>query len=378
MSILFEIQRQDHQARAGLLQLPGRNPMETPLFMPVGTQGTVKTLDSMDLKNLGVAMMLANAYHLYLRPSGPLLEASGGLHGFMNWDGGIITDSGGFQVFSLSDFRKLSEDGVEFVSHLDGSRHFFTPQSNMDLQHQLGADIMMALDVCVAYPSPKEEVLRAVELTTRWARLCKEAHEKSLSHQSLFGIIQGGIFKDCREKSAKELMDMDFPGYAIGGLSVGEGPQLMNEVLDFLDPLMPATKPRYLMGVGTPEDLWSGIERGVDMFDCAMPTRIARNGTLYTSQGRLVVKNARYSRDFSPPDPNCNCHCCRHYSRAYLRHLFNTKEIIALRLSTLHNLTFMLNLTRFIRQSILEGRFQQAKSQFFNQYRSGDSDQKPA
>jgi queuine tRNA-ribosyltransferase len=319
-------------------------------------------------------MMLANAYHLYLRPGGQLLESAGGLHGFMNWDGGIITDSGGFQVFSLSDLRKLSEDGVEFTSHLDGSRHFFTPQSNMALQHRLGADIMMALDVCVAYPSPKEDVLKAVELTSRWARQCQEAHLRSASSQSLFAIIQGGVHKDCREQSALDLAGLDFPGYAIGGLSVGEGPQLMNEVLEFLEPFLPATKPRYLMGVGTPEDLWSGIEQGVDMFDCAMPTRIARNGTLYTSHGRLVIKNARYSRDFSPPDPNCDCHCCRHYSRAYLRHLFNTKEIIALRLSTLHNLTFMLNLTRFIRQSILEGRFQQAKSHFFSQYRSGDND----
>jgi queuine tRNA-ribosyltransferase len=348
--------------------------VETPVFMPVGTQATIKTLDVLDMEALGVEMMLCNAYHLYLRPGEALVRAAGGLHCFMNWDrGGIITDSGGYQVFSLSDLRKIKPEGVEFTSHLDGSRHMFTPESNMKLQHGLGADILMALDVCVALPAPDEEILRSVELTTAWAKRCLIEHEKLGGNQALFGIVQGGVNHAARAQSARELMDLDFPGYGIGGLSVGEGPILMNEILEVLDPLLPECKPRYLMGVGTPQDLWDGIARGVDMFDCAMPTRIARNGTLYTSQGRLVIRNARYADDFRPPDPNCPCPLCQRHSRAYLRHLFKTHELTALRLSTLHNLTFMLNLTRFIRESIRTNTFEAARKDFLRNDQSGDT-----
>lgn len=368
----FKLTHQAGRARAGQLTLRHGRIAATPLFMPVGTQAAVKTLDSRDLEELGVEAILSNAYHLYLRPGEDLVAAAGGLHGFMRWPGVIITDSGGYQVFSLSDFRTLKPDRVEFVSHLDGSRHVFTPEANMVLQHRLGADIIMALDVCVAYPAPVEEVRQSVELTTQWARLCRETHERLGGEQALFGIVQGGVIPEARQRSAREITDLDFPGYGIGGLSVGEGPELMNAMLDILDPLLPPERPRYLMGVGTPENLWDAVSRGIDMFDCAMPTRLARNGTLFTSQGRLVVKNAAYARDESPPDPDCACPLCRQYSRAYLRHLFNTREISALRLSTLHNLSFMLNLTRFIRESIQGGEFQRAREAFLSKYRSGD------
>jgi queuine tRNA-ribosyltransferase len=316
-----------------------------------------------------VRQILCNAYHLYLRPGAETVAGAGGLHQFMGgWKGGIITDSGGYQVFSLSDLRKLRPDGVEFASHLDGSRHLFTPASNMELQHALGADICMALDVCAPYPAGAEEVQEAVDLTSTWARQCLARHEELGGEQALFGIVQGGVIPAARERSAKDLVAMGFPGYGIGGLSVGEGPLLMNEVLTLLDPLLPQDKPRYLMGVGTPQDLWEGVARGVDCFDCAMPTRIARNGTLYTSRGRLPVKNAAYARDYSAPDPDCRCPLCAHYTRAYLRHLFNTQEITALRLSTLHNLTFMLNLTDLIRKSVLAGCFEAAHKDFLAKY----------
>lgn len=372
MSITFKLLKQDGQARAGWLDFSNHGQVATPAFMPVGTQATVKTLDSDDLIQLEVAVMLANAYHLYLRPGQEIIKTAGGIHQFMNWPRGVITDSGGFQVFSLSALRKITQEGIEFTSHLDGTKHFFSPESNMALQHNLGADIMMALDVCVAYPSPEDEVMHAVELTSQWARRCLVAHQAAGSTQALFGIIQGGVYPQARAKSAEALIKLDLPGYAIGGLSVGEGPDLMVQVLKHLDPRLPTHKPRYLMGVGTPEDLWRAIAHGVDMMDCAMPTRIARNGTLYTSQGRLVVKNAQYSRDFNPPDPNCSCYVCQRYSRAYLRHLFNSKEIIALRLSTLHNLSFMLNLTKIIREAILAGRFKEAQQDFFEHYQSSD------
>jgi len=372
MSISFVITHTHRRARAGRLELPGGRIVETPVFMPVGTQATVKTLETRDLEALGVAMMLCNAYHLYLRPGQQIVRDAGGLHGFMDWKGGVITDSGGFQVFSMSELRKVKAEGVEFISHLDGSRHLFTPESNMQLQHDLGADICMALDECVAYPSPREEVQESVERTTAWAKRCLEAHGRLGGPQALFAIVQGGVYHEARIQSARELTALNFPGYAIGGLSVGEGPILMNEILELLDPLLPEAKPRYLMGVGTPEDLWEGVARGVDMFDCAMPTRIARNGTLYTSRGRLQIKNAAYARDFSAPDPDCSCPLCNRHSRAYLRHLFKTREISALRLSTLHNLTFMLNLSRFIREAIRNGQFEQSREAFMRRYQSGE------
>jgi queuine tRNA-ribosyltransferase len=365
---LFELVAADRKARAGILRLPSGFELETPVFMPVGTRATVKTLDSQDLQSLGVKMLLANAYHLYLRPGAEVVRSLGGLHGFMHWPGGIITDSGGFQVFSLSQLRKIKPDGVEFTSHLDGSRHLFTPESNMELQHALGADIAMALDVCAPYPSTPGEIQSSLELTTAWARRCREKHLSLGSRQLLFGIIQGGVIPEARAQSARELLELDFPGYAIGGLSVGEGPLLMNEVLDYLAPQLPENKPRYLMGVGTPQDIWDAVARGVDMFDCAMPTRIARNGTLYTSRGRLVIRNAKYSRDEASPDPECSCLLCANYSRAYLRHLFNTEELTGLRLSTLHNLTFMLKLTGLIRKAIISKDFEAAREDFFSRY----------
>jgi queuine tRNA-ribosyltransferase len=365
---LFNVQAVDGPARAGCLHLPGGLQVDTPVFMPVGTRATVKTLDSCDLENLGAQVLLANAYHLYLRPGAGTVSALGGLHRFMSWNRGIITDSGGYQVFSLSQLRKIRPEGVEFTSHLDGSRHLFTPESNMELQAALGSDIAMALDVCASYPSTPGEIRDSVELTTAWARRCKEKHLNLGTRQLLFGIIQGGVIPEARAQSAHELLALDFPGYAVGGLSVGEGPLLMNEVLAYLVPLLPEDKPRYLMGVGTPQDLWDAAGRGIDMFDCAMPTRIARNGTLYTSRGRLVIRNAKYSRDESAPDPDCACPLCAHYSRAYLRHLFNTEEIAGLRLSTLHNLTFMLKLTGLIRKAIISKDFEAAKRDFFSRY----------
>ncbi|MBN1595532.1 tRNA guanosine(34) transglycosylase Tgt [candidate division FCPU426 bacterium] len=368
----FQITHTDGNARAGRLSLPGSRVVQTPVFMPVGTQAAVKTLSEADLRFLEVQMILTNAYHLYLRPGSEIIKEKGGLHAFMNWQGGIITDSGGYQIFSMSDLTKITADGVTFTSHLDGSRHVFTPESNLRLQHQLGADIIMTLDVCVKYPSPAEEVRRAVELTSAWSRRCLSEHEKGNSAQSLFAIVQGGVSPEARRISAQELCALPFPGYAIGGLSVGEGPILMNHMLDVLHPLLPEGKPRYLMGVGTPLDLWEAVARGVDMMDCAMPTRIARNGTLYTSRGRLVVKNAAYARDGAAPDPECACPLCTRHSRAYLRHLFHTHEISALRLSTLHNLTFMINLTKFIGTSIQNGVFAEAREEFIKKYRSGD------
>lgn len=368
MGIQFEVKATDSLARAGLITLRGGRLVETPVFMPVGTQAVVKTLESRDLEELQVQMILANAYHLHLRPGAEVIAAAGGLHRFMGWQGGIITDSGGFQVFSLADMRTVDQEGVAFISHRDGSRHFFTPETNLELQHRLGADILMAFDVCVAYPAQAAEIKRAVDLTSAWAARCLRRHEELGGDQVLFGIVQGGTIPEAREASARTLTAMDFPGFGIGGLSVGEGPALMNRILDLLHPLLPEGKPRYLMGVGTPLDLWEAVARGVDMMDCAMPTRIARNGTLFTSQGRLVVKNAAFARDERPPDPACSCPLCRRHSRAYLRHLFNTQEITALRLSTLHNLTFMLNLTRFIRQNILSGTFESARQDFLSQY----------
>ncbi len=372
MSINFKIIRTWGHARAGQLSLPDKRIIDTPVFMPVGTQATVKTLEIRDLNALGVKILLNNAYHLYLRPGMKIVDEAGGLPNFMNWKGGLITDSGGYQVFSLYGLRKLKPEGIHFTSHLDGSSHLFTPESNMILQHTLGADIIMALDVCAAYPSPADEIIKSVELTTAWARRCLEKHEALGGKQALFGIIQGGVIRAYREISTREITAMNFPGYGIGGLSVGEGPMLMNEVLDILAPLIPEEKPRYLMGVGTPQDLWDAVARGMDMFDCAMPTRIARNGTLYTSRGRLVIKNAAYARDWSPPDPQCICPLCSNHSRAYLRHLFNTHEITALRLSTLHNLTFMLNLSDLIRKAILSGDFEETRREFMDRYKSGD------
>lgn len=353
-------------ARLGVLHTP-HGDIETPIFMPVGTQATVKSMTPEELKEIGSQIILSNTYHLYLRPGHELVKKAGGLHEFMHWDKPILTDSGGFQVFSLGPLRKISEEGVEFRSHLDGSKHFLTPEKAMEIQNALGSDIMMAFDECAPYPASREYVKNSLERTTRWLERCKEAH-KNPEKQALFGIIQGGMYKDLREQSAKEITAIDLPGYAIGGLSVGEPKPMMYDILEHTTPFMPVDKPRYLMGVGSPDDLIEGVIRGVDMFDCVLPTRIARNGTAMTSQGKVVVRNATYAEDFTPLDPECDCYTCRNYTKAYIRHLIKTNEILGARLITTHNLHFLLKLMENIRQAIREDRLLDFREEFFTKY----------
>ena len=352
-------------ARAGRLHTP-HGSFDTPMFMPVGTQGTVKTLAPEELSTMGAGVILGNTYHLFLRPGHEIVRKAGGLHRFMNWNGGILTDSGGFQVFSLGDLRKISEEGVAFRSHLDGSRQFLSPEKSMEVQMALGSDIAMAFDECTPYPAEYDYACASMRLTTRWARRCLAAHTRE--DQALFGIVQGGMYKDLRQESAEALVEMDFPGYAIGGLSVGEPKPLMYELLEHTTPLLPAGKARYLMGVGTPDCLVEGVARGIDMFDCVFPTRVARNGTAITSVGRVVIRNAAYIEDFSPLDPACDCYTCRNYSRAYLRHLIRCDEIFGLRLMSLHNLHYLIRLMRGIRMSILEDRFVEFQQNFWAAY----------
>jgi len=342
--------------RAGLLQT-SHGLVETPVFMPVGTQATVKTMTPEELKDVGAQIILSNTYHLYLRPGHELIAEAGGLHRFMNWNGPILTDSGGFQVFSLGDLRKISEEGVTFRSHIDGSSHFMSPEKSMEVQRALGSDIAMAFDECAAYPCSEEEAAAAVRRTTIWAERC--ANVKMGEHQSIFGIIQGNVYRHLREQSAREIVALDFPGYAIGGLSVGEPKELMYQVLDYTVPLIPREKPRYLMGVGSPDCLVEGIRRGIDMFDCVLPTRIARNGTVFTSQGRITVRNAEFRKDFSPLDNHCSCYTCSHYSKAYIRHLLNVNEVLGIRLTTIHNLHFIISMAKRLRSAILESNFEE-------------------
>jgi queuine tRNA-ribosyltransferase len=331
--------------------------------MPVGTQATVKTLSPDDLYGLGAEIILSNTYHLFLRPGHELIRDFGGVHRFMNWKRPVLTDSGGFQVFSLAELRKITDDGVTFQSHLDGGvKHFITPEIAVAIQEALGADIIMAFDECTPYPATKDYAVEALDRTVRWARRCREA--KKDTGQALFGITQGGMYADLRRQSADRLVDIGFDGYAIGGLSVGETKPMLYEMIEESVPRLPEASPRYLMGVGTPEDLLEGVERGIDMFDCVMPTRNARNGTFFTSFGKVVVRNARYERDPQPIDPACGCPTCRNYSRAYLRHLFNAGEVLGMRLGTVHNLYFYLDLMRNIRQSIEQGRFREFKKEF--------------
>ncbi|CAM5196309.1 Queuine tRNA-ribosyltransferase OS=Ureibacillus acetophenoni OX=614649 GN=tgt PE=3 SV=1 [Ureibacillus acetophenoni] len=353
-------------ARLGIVHTP-HGSFETPAFMPVGTQATVKTMAPEEVKEMGAGIILSNTYHLWLRPGNEIVKEAGGLHKFMNWDRAILTDSGGFQVFSLSDFRKIEEDGVYFRNHLNGDKLFLSPEKSIQVQNDLGADIIMAFDECPPYPAFYEYMLASVDRTTRWAKRCKEAHNRP-EDQGLFGIIQGGEYEDLRKRSAEALVELDFPGYAIGGLSVGEPKDVMNKVLEFTTPLMPFDKPRYLMGVGSPDSLIDGAIRGVDMFDCVLPTRIARNGTLMTSEGRLVVKNAQYAKDFGPLDPNCDCYTCKNYSRAYIRHLIKTGETFGIRLTTYHNLHFLLKLMEQVRQAIREDRLGDFREEFFEKY----------
>lgn len=368
MAIRYELIKECKQtgARLGRLHTP-RGVINTPIFMPVGTAATVKAMTPEELKGMNAEIILSNTYHLYLRPGHELIEKAGGLHKFMNWDRPILTDSGGFQVFSLGDLRKISEEGVEFRSHIDGSKHFLSPEKATEIQNALGSDIMMAFDECAPYPADHDYVKKSLERTTRWAKRCKDAH-KNPDKQALFGIVQGGMYKDLREQSVKELLELDFPGYSVGGLSVGEPKELMNEVLDYTVPLLPKDKPRYLMGVGSPDALIDGVIRGIDMFDCVLPTRIARNGTCMTSQGKVVIKNAKYFDDFSPLDPECDCYTCRNYTKSYLRHLFKANEILSSRLLTTHNLYFLINLMKDVRQAIMDDRLLDFKEEFFKRY----------
>ncbi|MGI6425520.1 MAG: tRNA guanosine(34) transglycosylase Tgt [Tepidanaerobacteraceae bacterium] len=355
-------------ARLGILKTT-HGTFETPVFMPVGTQATVKTMTPDELKEIGVKIILSNTYHLYLRPGHELVKAAGGLHKFMNWNRSILTDSGGFQVFSLGNLREIKEDGVTFKSHLDGSSHFIGPETSIEIQNALGADIIMAFDECIPYPSTYDYVLESVKRTTRWAERCQKANRND-DTQTLFGIVQGGMYKDLREKSARDLISLDFEGYAIGGLSVGEPKDLMYDILDFTVPILPDEKPRYLMGVGAPEDLIEGVIRGVDMFDCVLPTRIARNGTVFTRNGKLVVRNAAYVKDFAPLDPGCDCYACKNFTRAYIRHLINTNEILGIRLTTIHNIHFLHNLMKDIREAIEKDCLLELREEFYASFRN--------
>ena len=337
------------KARLGLITT-GHGTIETPVFMPVGTQAAVKTLTPEELKENDTSIILSNTYHLFLRPGNRLIKNMGGLHKFMHWNGPILTDSGGFQVFSLNKLTKIKEEGVYFNSHINGSKCFLSPEISMEIQQDLGADIVMVFDEPVPYPSSYEYAKNSNEMNSRWAERCKKRHSEE--NQALFGIIQGAMFKDLRKQSVENIVEIGFDGYAIGGLSVGEPKDLMLEFVDYTAPLLPEEKPRYIMGVGTPTDIIKGILCGIDMFDCVLPTRNARNGTLFTSEGKVVIKNSKYADDESPPDPICLCYTCRHYSRAYLRHLFVAQEILSSRLNTIHNVYFYNNLMKRIREEI--------------------------
>lgn len=367
-AVTFEVIKVDAKtkARAGILHTP-HGDIETPVFMPVGTQGTIKAVKPDAVKDMGAGIILGNTYHLYLRPGHKLVEDAGGLHKFMNWDRAILTDSGGFQVFSLGKLRKISEEGVRFRSHIDGSEHFISPEKSMEIQNSLGSDIIMAFDECVSYPADKKYVQESVGLTTRWLKRCKEYH-KNTEKQSLFGIMQGGCYKDLRYESAMQIVDLDLPGYAIGGLSVGEPKEVMLEVLDYCVDFLPANKPRYLMGVGTPDYLLESAERGVDMCDCVIPTRLARHGMAMTSQGKLNIKNAKFEKDFTPLDPNCTCPTCKNYTRSYLRHLYKANEILSATLISEHNIFFLLNLMREAREAILNDEFLDFKRRLYKDY----------
>lgn len=335
--------------------------------MPVGTQATVKTMTPEELYGMGAGIILANTYHLHLRPGEDLIAKAGGLHSFMNWNRGLVTDSGGYQVFSLKGLRKIGDDGVHFSSHIDGSRHYLTPEIVMEIEAKLGADIAMCFDECAPYPCSYEEAEKAVKRTTLWAERCKTSHNQP--EQALFGIVQGNVFPDLRERSAREITALDFPGYAIGGLSVGEPKAHMYAMLDSVDGYLPHDRPRYLMGVGAPEDLLEGVKRGIDMFDCVLPTRLARHGTALTRNGKLVIRNASYAEDFAPVDSDCDCYTCRNFSRAYIRHLIKAQEMLAPRLLTIHNVYFLLRLMSEIREAISRDDLTGLCSKFYQDYR---------
>ena len=353
-------------ARRGVVHTP-HGDIQTPIFMPVGTLATVKAMSPEELKNdVKAQIILSNTYHLYLKPGHDIVKEAGGLHKFMNWDRPILTDCGGFQVFSLSSLRKISEEGVLFNSHLDGSKHMFTPEKVMEIEEALGADIIMAFDECCPYPADYDYVKNSMERTTRWAVRCKEAHKTE--NQGLFGIIQGGFYKDLREQSAKDLISLDFPGYAIGGISVGEPKEEFLDILRYTTPLMPENKPRYLMGVGSPDYLIEASLAGIDMCDCVLPTRLARHGTALTSKGKLVIRNQNFARDWNRLDDECDCYTCKNYTRAYLRHLIKTNEILGMRLLSLHNLRFLTKLMERVRIEIEHDNLLAFREEFYKKY----------
>lgn len=368
--IKYELEKKDKNARAGVISTP-HGEIKTPVFMPVGTQATVKAMTKEELKEINSQIILGNTYHLYLRPGDKLVNDFGGLHGFMNWDRPILTDSGGFQVFSLGDLRDIKEEGVNFRSHIDGSKHFLSPEKSIEIQNNLGSDIMMVLDECPPGLSSREYLIPSIERTTRWAKRCIAANRNK--EQGLFAIVQGGIYEDLRDKSFNELFEMndDFSGYALGGLAVGEPREDMYRILEYITPKLPEDKPRYLMGVGEPADMLEAVEDGIDMMDCVQPTRLGRHGTVFTKYGRLVIKNSAYSRDDRPLDEDCDCYVCKNYTRAYIRHLFKTGEILGQRLATYHNLHFLLKLMDNARNAILNEKFQEYKEEFLKNYAMG-------
>lgn len=369
--VKYVLEKMDGKARAGKILAP-HGEIETPVFMPVGTQATVKGMTPEELEEMGAQIILGNTYHLYLRPGDELIDKFSGLHKFMNWKKPILTDSGGFQVFSLGDLRNIKEEGVYFRSHLDGSKHFISPEKSINIQNNLESDIVMLFDECPPGMSSREYLIPSIERTTRWAKRCIEAHKKP-DKQGLFAIVQGGIYEDLREKSLKELMEMDeyFSGYAVGGLAVGEPREDMYRILDYIVEKLPENKPRYLMGVGEPLDMLEAVASGIDMMDCVQPSRIGRHGTVFTKYGRLVIKNASYSEDDRPLDEGCNCYVCRNYKRGYIRHLFKAQEILGQRLATYHNLYFLLKLMKDSREAIKEGRFMEFKKEFEKNYAIG-------
>ena len=367
-AITYELLHECKQtgARRGVIHTP-HGDIQTPVFMPVGTQATVKSMTPEELKEVNAQIILSNTYHLFLRPGHELVKEAGGLHNFMHWDRPILTDSGGFQVFSLGKLRKITEEGVEFQSHLDGSKKFLSPEKAMEVENALGSDIMMAFDECCPYPSTYEYTKKSMERTTRWAKRCKAAHTRP-EDQGLFGIIQGGFYEDLRKKSAEDLIELDFPGYAIGGISVGEPKEEFIKILQYTAPLMPKDKPRYLMGVGTPDYLIEAAIAGIDMCDCVLPTRIARHGTALTSHGKIVVRNATYEHDFTPLDPECDCYACKNYTRAYIRHLIKANEILGIRLLSIHNIKFLTNLMDKVRIEIENDNLGSFRDEFYRKY----------
>ncbi len=374
MVIKYKLLKEDSKtmARLGQITTP-HGTFETPVFMAVGTQATVKTLTKEELEAMDSQIILGNTYHLWCQPGSELIRSAGGLHKFMNWDRSILTDSGGFQVFSLAKLRDIKEEGVTFKHHKNGAKLFLSPELSIQIQNDLGSDIMMCFDECPPYPSTYEYLQKSVDRTLRWAERCQQAN-KNKTTQGLFGIVQGGEYYDLRKHSAEELVKMNFDGYSIGGLSVGEPKEIQNKVLEFTTPLLPKDKPRYLMGVGSPGAILDAVERGVDMFDCVLPTRIARHGTAMTHKGRVIIKNKEYETDFTPLDDQCDCYCCRNYTKAYLRHLFKANEMLGQRLLSIHNVNYLITLTKRIRQALKEDRFLEFKEEVYKEYGLYDND----